>query len=60
LPAVASLPGACTSFGIEIGCCVRCGGTLGIIASIEVPEVIAKILAHLECMATWPRQGQVI
>jgi hypothetical protein len=39
---------------------VRCGGTLGIIASIEVPEVIAKILAHLECMATWPRQGQVI
>ena len=27
--------------------CARCGGKLAIIASIEEPEVIAKILAHL-------------
>jgi Zn-finger nucleic acid-binding protein len=35
-------------FGIEIDTCQRCGGTLRIVASIEQPEVIAKILAHLE------------
>ena len=35
-------------FGIEIEDCARCGGKLGVIASIEEPEVIAKILAHLE------------
>ena len=35
-------------FGIEIEGCARCGGKLKIIASIEEPEVIAKILSHLE------------
>lgn len=35
-------------FGIEIEDCGRCGGRLKVIASIEEPEVIAKILAHLE------------
>ena len=35
-------------FGIEIDTCRRCGGTLRIVASIEQPDVIAKILAHLE------------
>ena len=35
-------------FGIEIEGCVRCGGALRIIASIEEPAVIAKILSHLE------------
>jgi hypothetical protein len=35
-------------FGIEIKDCARCGGKLKIIASIEEPEVIGKILAHLE------------
>ena len=35
-------------FGIEIEDCARCGGKLRVIASIEEPEVIAKILAHLE------------
>jgi hypothetical protein len=35
-------------FGIEIACCARCGGKLQVIASIEEPQVIAKILAHLE------------
>jgi hypothetical protein len=35
-------------FGIEIEDCARCGGKLRVIASIEEPEVIEKILAHLE------------
>ena len=35
-------------FGIEIDHCGRCAGKLKIIASIEAPEVIAKILAHLD------------
>ncbi len=43
-------------FGIEIEGCARCGGKLKVIASIEEPEVIAKILAHLE--RTAPAQYQ--
>jgi len=38
-------------FGVEIEGCARCGGKLKIIASIEEPQVIAKILSHLERMA---------
>jgi hypothetical protein len=34
-------------FGIDIEHCPHCGGTLKIIAAIEQPAVIAKILAHL-------------
>ncbi len=34
------------SFGIEIEQCVRCGGRLKVIASIEEPELIERILAH--------------
>jgi hypothetical protein len=33
-------------FGIEIERCVRCGGRLKVIASIEEPELIERILAH--------------
>ncbi len=33
-------------FGIEIERCARCGGRLRVIASIEEPEVIARILDH--------------
>jgi len=33
-------------FGIEIEQCVRCGGRLKVIASIEDPQLIEKILAH--------------
>jgi hypothetical protein len=33
-------------FGIEIEVCVRCGGRLKVIASIEEPELIERILAH--------------
>jgi hypothetical protein len=43
-------------FGIEIEACARCGGKLQVIASIEAPELIAKILAHLE--KTAPDQCQ--
>ena len=41
-------------FGIEIEDCARCGGKLAILASIEEPEVIAKILSHLQ--STTPKQ----
>ena len=33
-------------FAIEIDTCARCQGRLRVIASIEEPEVIARILAH--------------
>jgi len=33
-------------FAIEIDRCARCQGQLRVIASIEEPEVIARILAH--------------
>jgi hypothetical protein len=35
-------------FGIEIEACARCGAGLRVIASIEEPAVIARILAHLD------------
>ena len=43
-------------FGVEINTCARCRGQLKVIASIEEPEVIAKILAHLQ--QTAPDQAQ--
>jgi len=43
-------------FGVEIERCTRCGGELTIIASIEEPQLIAKILSHLERAA--PEQSQ--
>jgi len=33
-------------FGVEIEQCARYGGRLSVIASIEEPEVIERILAH--------------
>jgi hypothetical protein len=33
-------------FGIEIEQSARCGGRLQVIASIEQPELIERILAH--------------
>jgi hypothetical protein len=41
-------------FGIEIDTCARCGRALTIIASIEQPELIARILAHLKHTAAQP------
>ncbi len=35
-------------FDIDIETCSKCGGEVRIIASIEDPEVIRKILAHLD------------
>jgi hypothetical protein len=35
-------------FGIEIETCEQCGGKVKVVASIEKPAVIAKILRHLE------------
>ena len=46
-------------FGIEIERCARCGGRLKIIASIEDPQVIARILAHLERTAAQPHQAEM-
>lgn len=43
-------------FGIQIEGCARCGGRLKIIANIEEPQVIVRILAHLE--RTAPEQHQ--
>ncbi len=34
--------------GIEIEVCARCHGRLQVIASIEDPAVITRILAHLD------------
>ena len=38
-------------FGIDIETCPACGGAVRIIACIEDPEVIAKILTHLDAKA---------
>jgi 23S rRNA U2552 (ribose-2'-O)-methylase RlmE/FtsJ len=39
-------------FGIDIQTCAACGGAVRIIACIEDPEVIEKILAHLDKKTT--------
>lgn len=46
-------------FGSEIEDSARCGGKLKIIAGIEEPEVIAKILAHLERTAADQFQSEL-
>ena len=38
-------------FGVEIEACARCGGRLKIIARIEEPQVIAKMLSHMQKVA---------
>lgn len=43
-------------FGIEIEQCARCGGRLRVIASIEEPELIERILAHRRERAEEPAQ----
>ena len=39
-------------FNIDIETCSECGGDVRIIASIEDPQVIRKILAHLDKKGT--------
>ena len=46
-------------FGVEIESCTRCGGELKIIASIEEPQLIAKILSHLESLAAEHSQSEL-
>jgi hypothetical protein len=46
-------------FGVEIASCTRCGGQLTIIASIEEPPLIAKILSHLESSAAERSQSEL-
>ena len=41
-------------FGIDIEHCPQCGGTLKIIAAIEEPAVIVRILTHLGLPARAP------
>ena len=41
-------------FNIDIETCPACGGSVGIVACIEDPEVIGKILAHLEGKSPGP------
>jgi hypothetical protein len=35
-------------FAIDIETCPQCGGTLRVIACIEEPQLIAKILGHVQ------------
>ena len=44
-------------FGIDIETCRTCGGALRIIVCIEDPEVIAKILTHLDKKSTAQETG---
>ncbi len=44
-------------FDIDIEQCPQCGGTLTILAAIEDPSVIAKILTHLGLPARAPTDG---
>lgn len=46
-------------FGIDIEACARCGGKLKVIASIEEPQVSARILAHLERSASDQHQPEL-
>jgi hypothetical protein len=46
-------------FGVQIDGCARCGGELKIVASIEEPQLIAKILLHLERAAAEQSQSEL-
>ncbi len=45
-------------FGIDIETCSACGGAVRIIACIEDPEVIEKILAHLDAKVSEPEASE--
>ena len=45
-------------FGIDIEHCPQCGGDLKIIAAIEEPAVIVKILTHLGLPARSPLRSR--
>jgi hypothetical protein len=35
------------TFGLDVSACVRCGGRMRVVATIEDPVVIRRILTHL-------------
>lgn len=41
-------------FAIDIGTCPDCGGKLRVIACIEDPPLIRKILEHVQCREALP------
>ena len=46
-------------FNIDIETCSACGGAVRIIACIEDPKVIAKILTHLDAQAAEPQTARL-
>jgi hypothetical protein len=46
-------------FNIDIETCPKCGGAVKVIASIEDPSVIKKILAHLDGIAHPAGEGRL-
>jgi hypothetical protein len=44
-------------FNIDVSVCSACGGPMKIIASIEDPMVIGKILSHLQATSCAPPAG---
>ncbi len=50
-------------FNIDVSHCERCGGTARIIACIENPDLIRRILTHLtarDCPARGPPQPDLL
>jgi hypothetical protein len=47
-------------FGIEIEACARCGARLKIVASIEDPGVIVRILAHRDRASGRAQPGRAL
>ena len=41
-------------FKIDVSICSRCGGEVKIIACVEDPEIIEKILTHLDAKSDTP------
>jgi hypothetical protein len=46
-------------FGVEIECCVHCGRQMRIIASIEEPQPIARMLSYPERTAAEQHQSEL-
>ena len=47
-------------FNIDVSACIVCGDPMRIIASIEDPMVIGKILSHLEATSCAPPAGETM
>jgi hypothetical protein len=43
-------------FAIDVLACAACGGRLGLLATIEDPPIVSKILAHLGMPTEGPRR----